>query len=139
MAKKLTREEALQNVKDILEKYWADKSSQFFEIAGRRPLWLYSKANSMFVRDSCHRIGHRMYKTFDFANFNNKPQYMGLGITVEAIEWWHTQHDREATWIECVHNEELARVLEEKGWIREPTSQDIHYYKLTGHQKPVDF
>lgn len=139
MAKKLTREEALQDVKNVLEAYWADKSSQYFNIAGRRPLWLSSKANKMFVRDACHRIGDKVPSTFDFANFTNKPMYMGLGITLEAIEWWHTQHDREATWIECVHNPELARRLEAAGWIREPSSMDIHYYKMTGHQKPVDF
>lgn len=133
-SKKLTRDEAVDRLKAMLINYWNDKSSPYFDIIGRRPIWLRCPVGSIFVRDSHHRIVDQMCDTFDFANFHTKEKYQNLGIMLEVIEWWHTQHDRHATFIECVHNPALAKKLAAQGWIKEPSALDVHYYKLTGHK-----
>lgn len=139
MPKVVDREKLIVEMKQALVDYWAKDDGEYTTPYGRRPTWLYTKSGGMFIRDGFHNVDGTLTRCFDFANLNLKPQYEGYGIMLEVMEWWHLQHNRACTFVECVHNPAFEARLARDGWIKDSNKWDTHYYKLTGHPNQVDF
>ena len=108
------REHYMDGFKEALQQHQQTIQGRMFGTAS----WLYCEAGNIYVRPhGLHNIPDvGGFTAYDFANLTVNEFLRGHGILTDVIEWWHTQHDQQITYIENVSNAKFAESLRKRGW-----------------------
>lgn len=71
-------------------------------------------------------IDGNLHTTLDLASFEVYKK--GEGTFTAFLQQAHANNPWDATYVECVHNQRLAKWLERHGFHKEPDSQPGNYY-----------
>lgn len=83
------------------------------------PIWLEDNDMKVYVRKGRHLLqsGDKIRVTLDIANVVVEEDKRGQGIFSKFLEQAHEINPWNATYVECVHNPELAVFLLKSGWM----------------------
>lgn len=89
---------------------------------GVRNLWLEDDVMRVYVRKGMHILsqGQRASITLDIAAVEVDEEKRGRGHWSEFLTKAHEMNPWDATFVECVHNPELAASLMRQGWMNAP-------------------
>lgn len=112
---------------------------------GLRNLWLSDDTMRVYVRKGFHILvaGGRLATTLDIAAVEVDEDKRRQGHWSEFLTKAHEMNPWEATFVECVHNPELAASLMRQGWINAqggesfflPKDMDKYYNQMFLKQK----
>lgn len=90
--------------------------------SGLRSLWLEDDVMKVYVRKGYHVIhqGGKAAITLDIAAVEVIEEKRGQGHWADFVTKAHEMNPWEATFVECVHNPELAASLMKHGWMVAP-------------------
>lgn len=113
--------------------------------SGRTNAWVHTLVGEFYLRNQAvHRLSldHDDAKvTFDVANVTLFPQYRGVAIMHELLEWINTAHNCDYTYIQSIQNAGFAASLIEHNWIKAHGSEDDapHVYRARSNFDPTQF
>jgi hypothetical protein len=82
------------------------------------PMWLDDDDMKVYVRKGRHILqGGKIRVTLDIANVTVEEDKRGKGIFSKFLEQAHEMNPWDATYVECVHNQDLAVFLLKSGWM----------------------
>ena len=83
------------------------------------PMWLDDDDMKVYVRKGSHilQVGGKIRATLDIANVTVDEDKRGKGIFSKFLEQAHEMNPWDATYVECVHNKDLAVFLLKSGWM----------------------
>lgn len=83
------------------------------------PMWLDDDDMKVYVRKGRHilQAGGKIRVTLDIANVTVEEDKRGKGIFSKFLEQAHEMNSWDATYVECVHNQDLAVFLLKSGWM----------------------
>lgn len=98
--------------------------------SGLRSLWLEDEVMKVYVRKGHHIIqqGGRIATTLDIAAVEVVEEKRGQGHWADFVTKAHEIHPWEATFVECVHNPDLASSLIKHGWMAAPGVAGESYF-----------
>ena len=82
------------------------------------PKWIDDDDMKVYVRKGRHILqGGKVRVTLDIANVTVEEDKRGKGIFSNFLEKAHEMNPWDATYVECVHNQDLAVFLLKSGWM----------------------
>jgi GNAT superfamily N-acetyltransferase len=90
-----------------------------------RSLWIGNNTISVYVRKGYHRIinkqgQEKIEQTLDIAAVEVDEKMRGQGLFTKFLEEAHKINPWKATYVECVHNRDLALFLLRNGYVCAP-------------------
>lgn len=97
------------------------------------PKWIDDDDMKVYVRKGRHMLqaGGKIRVTLDIANVTVDEDKRGQGIFSNFLEHAHEMNPWDATYVECVHNQDLAVFLLKSGWMMvEPSTMGANSFFL---------
>ena len=113
----------------------AMKEVQHFLGEGGRNAWIKALGYSVYIKRAHHHINGVTENTFDIANIQAKNMLTRPGRFWELVQrsgdLAKNISGLEYIYIECVHNQRLARSLRSRGWHELETEPPSFYLKIS--------
>jgi len=84
-----------------------------------QPKWLDDESMKVYVRKGRHLLkpGGKIQVCLDIASVEVDEEKRGQGIFSDFLNKAHEMNPWDATFVECVHNQDLALFLMKSGWM----------------------